>query len=73
MRRIHFTIAALFQHILKVYLSSMNWKDKNHTPPAPAATAGAIRTLAFLKISTASGVQGMFEPRNKIRTTIMVI
>lgn len=37
-----------------------------HTPPAPAAIAGAIRTFAFLKTSTASGVQGMFEPEKNI-------
>lgn len=36
------------------------------TPPAPAAIAGAMRTLAFLKTSTASGVQGMFEPRRQM-------
>ena len=35
------------------------------TPPAPAAMAGAIRTLAFLKTSTASAVHGMFEPAEK--------
>lgn len=35
----------------------------NHTPPAPAAMEGAMRTLAFLRTSTASGMQGMFEPR----------
>lgn len=34
-----------------------------HTPPTPAAIEGATRTLAFLNMSTASGVQGMFEPK----------
>lgn len=44
------------------------WEKMNsvHTPPAPAAIAGAMRTFAFLKTSTASGVQGMFEPKRKM-------
>lgn len=33
-----------------------------HTPPTAAAMEGATKTLAFLKTSTASGVQGMFDP-----------
>lgn len=39
--------------------------EVNRTPPAPAAIAGAMRILAFLSTSTASGVQGIFEPRGK--------
>lgn len=38
-------------------------KKKIDTPPTPAAMEGAIKTLAFLSTSTASGVQGMFEPK----------
>lgn len=51
----------------------MNCKDSNRTPPAPAATAGAIRTLDFLRTSTASGVHGMFEPRYKMTMMIAII
>lgn len=36
--------------------------EVNRTPPAPAAIAGAMRILAFLSTSTASGVHGIFEP-----------
>ena len=41
------------------------------TPPAPPAMAGAIRTFAFLKTSTASAVHGMFEPAEKKNTSTL--
>lgn len=60
-----------FQNIIILaYLKCMNCKDSNLTPPAPAATAGAIRTLDFLRTSTAPGVHGIFEPTYKRRTII---
>lgn len=43
-------------------------ESEDRTPPEPAATAGAMRTLAFFNASIASGVQGIFEPR---KTTII--
>lgn len=58
--------------ILIVLIMKINFtkylENEDRTPPAPAAIAGAMRTLAFLRTSTASGMQGMFEPtlRNKI-------
>lgn len=39
----------------------------NHTPPTPVAIEGATSTFAFLRTSTASGVQGMFEPKRDQR------
>lgn len=39
------------------------------TPPKPAAMEGATETLAFLKTSTASGVQGIFDPRKNFKDT----
>lgn len=38
------------------------FKKMSFTPPEPAAIAGAMRTLSFLRTATASGVQGIFDP-----------
>lgn len=69
-------ISEIFLPIKKKYIQFFSTQQKKrgllcivqneyHTPPAPAAIAGAIRTFAFLRTSTASGVQGIFEPRKQ--------